>query len=58
MTKKYLILSGSHRKGGTSDLLCDAFLQGASADTARADMDCTLGSFRGFGACLGGSKER
>lgn len=29
MRKKVLILSGSPRKGGNSDLLCDAFLQGA-----------------------------
>ena len=30
MSKKVLILSGSPRKGGNSDLLCDAFLRGAS----------------------------
>ena len=30
MSKKILILSGSPRKGGNSDLLCDAFLQGAT----------------------------
>lgn len=29
MHKKILILSGSPRKGGNSDLLCDAFLKGA-----------------------------
>ena len=29
MSKKILILSGSPRKGGNSDLLCDAFLRGA-----------------------------
>lgn len=29
MSKKVLILSGSPRKGGNSDLLCDAFLRGA-----------------------------
>lgn len=28
--KKVLILSGSPRKGGNSDLLCDAFMKGAS----------------------------
>jgi multimeric flavodoxin WrbA len=28
--KKVLILSGSPRKGGNSDVLCDAFLKGAS----------------------------
>lgn len=29
MGKKVLILSGSPRKGGNSDLLCDAFMRGA-----------------------------
>ncbi|MGN1008060.1 MAG: flavodoxin family protein, partial [Butyricicoccus sp.] len=29
MPKNVLILSGSPRKGGNSDLLCDAFLRGA-----------------------------
>ena len=29
MSKKVLILSGSPRKGGNSDLLCDEFLRGA-----------------------------
>lgn len=29
MSKKILILSGSPRKGGNSDLLCDAFARGA-----------------------------
>ena len=30
MTKKILILSGSPRRGGNSDLLCDEFLRGAA----------------------------
>lgn len=29
MSKKVLILSGSPRKGGSSDILCDVFLRGA-----------------------------
>ena len=29
MSKKVLILSGSPRKGGNSDTLCDEFLRGA-----------------------------
>lgn len=30
MSKKILAIEGSPRKGGNSDLLCDAFLKGAS----------------------------
>lgn len=30
MAKKVLILSGSPRKGGNSDLLCDEFMRGAA----------------------------
>ena len=30
MSKNVLILSGSPRKSGNSDLLCDAFLKGAA----------------------------
>ena len=29
MSKKVFVLSGSSRKGGNSDLLCDAFIRGA-----------------------------
>ena len=29
MSKKILILSGSPRKGGNSDILCDEFMRGA-----------------------------
>ena len=29
MSKKVLILSGSPRKGGNSDMLCDEFMRGA-----------------------------
>ena len=35
MSKKVLILSGSPRKGGNSDILCDEFLRGTPA-TAQA----------------------
>ena len=31
MSKRVLILSGSPRKGGNSDILCDEFLRGAQA---------------------------
>lgn len=30
MSKKVLILSGSPRRGGNSDMLCDEFLRGAA----------------------------
>lgn len=30
MSKNVLILSGSPRKGGNSDLLCDEFMRGAA----------------------------
>ena len=31
MSKKVLIISGSPRKGGNSDILCDRFREGAEA---------------------------
>ena len=34
MSKKVLILSGSPRKGGNSDLLCDEFMRGAIFETS------------------------
>ena len=35
--KKILILSGSPRKGGNSDLLCDEFLRGAQESGNRVE---------------------
>lgn len=35
MSKKVLILSGSPRRGGNSDLLCDEFSRGAQASGHR-----------------------
>ena len=32
MSKKVLIISGSPRKGGNSDLLCDEFMRGAAEE--------------------------
>ena len=32
MSKNILILSGSPRKGGNSDILCDEFMRGAQED--------------------------
>lgn len=37
MSKKVLILSGSPRKGGNSDLLCDEFMRGASETGNQAE---------------------
>lgn len=37
MSKKVLILSGSPRKGGNSDLLCDEFLRGAVENGNQAE---------------------
>ena len=37
MAKKVLILSGSPRKGGNSDILCDEFLRGAQAAGHKAE---------------------
>ena len=37
MSKKVLILSGSLRKGGNSDLLCDEFMRGASETGNQAE---------------------
>ena len=32
MSKKVLVISSSPRKGGNSDILCDAFAEGARED--------------------------
>lgn len=37
MNKKILVLAGSPRKGGNSDLLCDAFIQGAGEAGHKAE---------------------
>lgn len=37
MSKKILILSGSPRKGGNSDLLCDEFMKGAQESGNQAE---------------------
>lgn len=37
MSKKILILSGSPRKGGNSDLLCDEFMRGAKESGNKVD---------------------
>lgn len=47
--KNVLILSGSPRKGGNSDILCDEFLRGAeesgnkvTKDKCRQQKDCSM----------------
>lgn len=44
MSKKVLILSGSPRKGGNSDVLCDGFAKGASElrDTLKLRTKCFI----------------
>lgn len=55
MAKKVLILSSSPRKGGNSDLLCDAFLRGAAEAGHEAEKiflrDKTIGYCTGCSAC-------
>lgn len=63
MAKKVLILSGSPRKGGNSDTLCDQFMKGAQeagneAEDTDTVMNCTLECFRGLAECLEGSVEK
>lgn len=48
MSKKVLILSGSPRKGGNSDLLCDEFMRGAKEsgnDVEKIRVACKRGAF-------------
>lgn len=55
MSKKVLILSGSFRKGGNSDKLCDEFLKGAADaghDVEKIFInDKKIGYCRGCGVC-------
>ncbi len=51
MGKKILILSGSPRKGGNSDLLCDEFARGASE--AGHEVEKIRVAERKIGYCLG-----
>lgn len=55
MAKKVLILSASPRKGGNSDTLCDAFLQGAEEKGNQVEKiflrDHRIGYCTGCGAC-------
>lgn len=55
MAKNVLILSASPRKGGNSDLLCDAFADGARASGNVVEKvrvaDCEIGYCRACSAC-------
>jgi len=55
MSKKILILAGSARKGGNSDVLCDAFMQGAETAGHQVEKlyvtDYTIHYCRGCGVC-------
>lgn len=55
MTKKILILSGSYRKHGNSDLLCDEFARGAAEAGHEVEKihinDCRINFCRGCGVC-------
>lgn len=57
MGKKVLVLSGSPRKGGNSDILCDAFARGASEAGHRVEkvfvQDQKIGACRACYACRG-----
>ena len=55
MAKKVLVLAGSFRKKGNSDLLCDAFIDGARSAGHSAEKiyvnDKKIGFCRGCGVC-------
>lgn len=57
MSKKVLVLAGSPRKGGNSDLLCDAFMKGAQEAGHETEKiyieDLKIGGCRACYACRG-----
>lgn len=57
MSKKVLILSGSPRKGGNSDILCDEFMKGAEESGNTVEKirvaEKKIGYCRGCYACKG-----
>lgn len=57
MSKKVLILSGSPRKGGNSDILCDEFMKGAKESGNTVEKirvaEKKIGYCRGCYACKG-----
>ena len=61
MSKNVLIISGSPRKGGNSDLLCDQFLQGAQEAGHQAEKiflrDKKINYCTGCGVCISNGKK-
>ncbi len=66
MGKKVLSLSGSPRKGGNSDILCDEFAWGAQeavidrtvTDEEHQSADTTRACFQGYADCVEGAVEK
>ena len=60
MAKKVVVLSGSPRRGGNSDLLCDRFVDGAREAGNEVEKifvrDNKINYCTGCGTCLNGSK--
>lgn len=61
MSKKVIVLSGSPRKGGNSDLLCDQFIAGAQKAGHETEKificDKKINYCTGCGACLNGKNK-
>ncbi len=62
MAKKILILSGSPRKQGNSDLLCDEFMRGALEAGHEVEkirvQEKKVACFRGYADCVAGAIEK
>jgi Multimeric flavodoxin WrbA len=60
MEKKVLVLSGSPRKGGNSDTLCDSFIEGAQSAGHQAEKifirDSNINYCTGCGVCIDRTK--
>lgn len=61
MKKRVLVLSGSPRRGGNSDLLCDQFISGAQKSGHNAEKiflkDANINYCNGCGVCINGEKS-
>ena len=60
MTKKVVVLSGSPRRGGNSDILCDRFVEGAREAGCEVEKifirDRKINYCTGCGTCFNGNK--